>query len=338
MLSTNVKKSNVVWLNAPRNLEFKQIEIGACKEGEIYCETIITAISPGTELAAFQGLPPLRGGPQYPRLQGYCNVAKVIDLGENVKNIKLGDRILSFQSHCSSFVIKEKDVLHVLKEDEDESKIVCSYLYHLGYNAVLRSGVRAGSKVLIVGMGALGITSLQMSCIAGAITDVITQQTSSLKIAHQIGVRNIYTREEFDQLSDFGKLQQYDVVITTVNGWADWRRALVGARKLGMIAMLGFPGRGENNSDFNPLDPQYVYSKQLRIEAVGESPEYIDSREFLHFNERDNIKFIINCIDQKIIRTDLIATNRFNCMDINKAYESLSTRTLTSATALIDWN
>jgi hypothetical protein len=82
--------SQVLWLNAPRPLEFRATELGHCAADQINCETIFTAISPGTELAAYTGVEPLRPGRQYPWLQGYCNVACVTDVGASVTSVRPG--------------------------------------------------------------------------------------------------------------------------------------------------------------------------------------------------------------------------------------------------------
>ena len=336
-MSLPTRQAHVLWLNAPLWLEFKLQPLGIIEDDHVYCETLVTAISPGTELAAYKGLEPLRAGSQYPRLQGYCNVAEVMETGSKVTLVKPGDRVLTFQSHRTAFLVKSSDILYVLRKDQDARKIVCAYLYHLGYNAVLRSGVKAGSQVLIVGMGTLGTTSLQICQIAGAITDVLTDQPSGRQLSRELGARNVNSRTDFDRLSASGEQPHHDVVITTVNGWNDWKRGLMAARKHGIIVMLGFPGRGEPKPDFNPLDPQYLYSKQLRIESVGESPEQLDSRGFLRFNERANLSFIIDCIDRGVIDTSRIASTNFHYPDIEEAYRSLNERTSSTITALIEW-
>jgi D-arabinose 1-dehydrogenase-like Zn-dependent alcohol dehydrogenase len=280
---------------------------------------------------------PLRPGRQYPRLQGYCNVARVCEVGASVTSVKLGQLVLTFQSHRTAFAIKACEILHVLHDTDQPEKVVCAYLYHLGYNAVLRSGIRAGSRVLILGMGTLGTTTLAMCHIAGAVCDVITDHPGTRQQALATGARQAWARDEFDAAQEGPEPLRYDTVITTVNGWADWRRALVAARKLGTIAMLGFPGRGQDRPDFNPLDPRYVYSKQLRIEAIGESPEQSDSRGFLRFNERDNLAFIIDGIRRGQIETTHIAAATFTHREIETAYEKVSRRETATATALIDW-
>lgn len=325
-------------LNSPGQLEYREVALGTCLDDEIYCETIVTAISPGTELSAFHGQSPLRSGSQYPRLQGYCNVAKVLETGKEVKSMRVGDRVLTFQSHRSSFISKEKDILYVLRKDQNESKIVCSYLYHLGYNAVLRSNVKAGSRVLVIGMGVLGATTLQMCKIAGATTDALTDQILGRDLAKRIGADNILSRKQFDQTQATDVRPAYDVIISTVNGWEDWRRALIAAGKFATIATLGFPGRGHAIPDFNPLDPQLMYTKQLRIEAVGESPEQLDIRGFLRYNERDNLRFITDCIDRRQICTEHIASTQFDYENIRLAYDQLSQSERSIPTALIYWN
>lgn len=330
--------SQVLWLNAPHVLEFRVNELDHCADDQMICETIVTVISPGTELAAYTGVEPLRPGQQFPRLQGYCNIARVTDVGASVTSVKAGQLVLTFQSHRSAFVAQSDEILHVLSKTDNPEQVVCAYLYHLGYNAVLRSNIKAGSRVLIIGMGVLGTTSLEMCRIAGALCDVITDNPSSREQALVMGVRQAFSRDEFDAFQEVQDLARYDTVITTVNSWADWRRALIATRKMGTIAMLGFPGRGQERSDFNPLDPIYVYSKQLRIEAVGESPEKVDSRGFLRFNERDNLAFIIDCIRCGQIDTAHIATAKFNYRDIETAYMKLSRREISSPTVLIDWS
>ena len=99
----------VVQLESPNLVKFieKDLDEENLEFGAILCETLVTAISPGTELAAYNGLPPLRPATGYPRLQGYCNVSQVIAKGSQVKSVNIGDRILTFQSHRSHFIVPE---------------------------------------------------------------------------------------------------------------------------------------------------------------------------------------------------------------------------------------
>ena len=75
---------------------------------EILVETLVTAISPGTELAAWSGATPLRPVARiYPRLMGYCNVGRVIHLGSNVNGFALNDLVLTHSAHRSHALISQ---------------------------------------------------------------------------------------------------------------------------------------------------------------------------------------------------------------------------------------
>jgi threonine dehydrogenase-like Zn-dependent dehydrogenase len=327
-------EADVVWLDAPGVVVLRSEPVGELREGEVLCDTIVSAISPGTEIAAYQGLPPLRPSVGYPRLQGYCNVARVVS--SQAQDLAPGDRVLSFMSHRSRFRLPSGDVLFKLPEDADARATACAYLYHLGYNAVLRSGVRAGSRVLVIGLGVLGLTSIAMARVAGADVFAVTNQLQPAAIASSLGAR-VFDRSGRAALAE-ALGTGADVVISTVNGWEDWRLALEMAAQNGVIACLGFPGRGEALPAFNPFDSQYFYMKQLRIEAVGASPETNDSRGFLRFNERENIRWIASLIAAGRLDPRQLISGIYPGREIARAYEDLAARKGAPLTYLLDWS
>lgn len=325
--------AKVVWLDGPGELALREEALAAPGAGEVLCETVVSAISPGTELAAWRGLPPLRPSVAYPRLQGYCNVARVIECGEGVDSVAPGDRVLSFASHRSHHLLAESDILYRLPDDADEGQVVAAYLFHLGYNAVLRADVRAGSKVLVIGLGALGLTSVAMAHLAGAEVHGLSGQPAPAELARGYGARSVFARGDaaLDALAA-------DVVITTTNGWGDMEIAMRAAGQNGTIACLGFPGRGEPAPETNPFDSQYFYMKQLSIEAVGWSPETNDSRGFNRFNERDNIAYLARLIEDGRLDPAPILSGRYRGEDIAQAYADLYARKDDAVTYLLDWN
>ncbi len=67
-------------LLGPQELAFESetIDESTLAADKILCKTLVSAISPGTEIAAYDGLPPLHPIKAYPRLVGYCNVAELL--------------------------------------------------------------------------------------------------------------------------------------------------------------------------------------------------------------------------------------------------------------------
>lgn len=330
--------AHVAYLDGPRQLAFREDPLDPAKlgAGQVLCETLVTVISPGTELAAYTGLPPLHGGIAYPRLQGYCNVARVLAVGVGVISPAPGDRVLTFSSHRSHFVIDAESVLVVLPAEAKAEEAACAYLFHLGYNAVLRSAVRAGSKVLVIGLGSLGLTSVAMAAIAGADVYAISEQGPAQALAREFGAVASFSRTRPDDLRQAMGLA--DVVIATTNAWPDWALALESAAMRGTIAVLGFPGRSEDAGAFNPLESRTFYAKQLRIEAVGQSPERPDSRGFARFNERANLCFLVEQIGRGRLRPSALVSGRFPGLQLERAYQNLLARHGNPITYALQWN
>ncbi len=334
--------ARIARLEAPHTLVWAEEPLPAAAPAGCHrCETEISAISPGTELAAWTGAPPLRPGPIYPRVNGYCNVARVLESAPGTLHARPGDRVLSFTSHRSHFDLADGDVLAIIPEGLSSEAASVAYLYHLGYNSILRADVRAGSRVLVVGLGALGMAAASMAQLAGADVAVISGQPALREMALQAGVRAASTRSEFAAEKLWparpGQAPGADVVVLTTGSWDDWRLAMESATLRGTVAVLGFPGRGLPVSAANPLDPQYFYMKQLRIEAVGMSAETADSRGFLRFNERANLAFIL----------DLLATGRLDpsgftrhvaaAPELAAIYDRLMARVDGQLTCLLSW-
>lgn len=331
--------ATVVYLVAPRRIELRTETLSEPGHDDLLCETLMSAISPGTELAAYTGAPPLRDGVAYPRLQGYCNVARVLAAGAGAADgYSPGDRILSFSSHRSHFLLPARDALLRLPVHARSCDIACAYLFHLGYNAVLRADVRAGSRVLVVGVGVLGLATVAMASLAGATVFALSDQPGPSDIARTFGATAVHRRSELPALRAALGEGLADVVVTTTNTWDDWDVALHLAGRRATIATLGFPGRGQPPGDYNPLDSRHFYAKQLRIESVGMSPERPDDRGFARFNERDNLKVLVDLIGAGRLQPSRLVSGTFPGMDIQRAYDDLLARRGSPITYLLSWN
>ena len=316
-------------LTAPQQLRFESRDLAtdALPADALLAETLVTAISPGTETAAWQGLPPLRPGPIYPRLVGYCNVARVVRCGQDCTSVQPGDRILSFSSHCSHFILPTAQILAVLPPDLTPEQGVMSYLFHLGYSAVIAAAQPPGATAVVLGLGVLGLTSCALSQLAGW---QVTAVTNQLPVAGLSGV-NFFRRD------DPPAPASANVVIVTTCSWNDWDLALSLAAQRAVLVVLGFPGRGAPGIPFNPLRPEDFYQRQLRITAAGLCPEFADSRGFSHFNERNNIARILNWFRSGRLDPALLQAPCRPANQLPELYNELCSSQRTAHTYLLDW-
>jgi threonine dehydrogenase-like Zn-dependent dehydrogenase len=328
------ESAKVAWLESPRRLAWREEALAPDGSAHL-CKTLVSAISPGTELAAWTGAPALRPGKVYPRLMGYCNVAEVLRSPADATRAAPGDRVLSFASHRSMHMLNDADVLAIVPPALDAGSASIAYLLHLGYNAVLHAAVRPGSRVLVLGLGPLGLASVIMARLAGADVAALSDSAALADHARDAGAAWAGARAAIADAPAWAKAA--DVVIATTNGWADWQLALSMAGQRAVIAVLGFPGRGEGPPPFNPLPADTFYLKQLRIEAVGMSPEQPDSRGFQRFNERENLAFILSLLlAGRIDPTPFTAWQR-PADALAEVYASLENRAEGQLTCLLTW-
>ena len=326
-------------LLGPQELVFESeaIDESTLAADKILCKTLVSAISPGTEIAAYDGAPPLRPIKAYPRLVGYCNVAEIITVGSGVSEYKTGQRILTFSSHRSHFIAKTEEVLAIIPDGVSSRLASTAYIYHLGYNAVLNANIKYGSPVVVLGLGVVGLSAVTAAKMAGGKVYAITNHDAPKRTALKMGANEVFSRNDIPALKSLLDSRLADAVITTSNSWSDWKIALDVAGMHSKVCVLGFPGRGKKDIPFNPLDSQYFYHKQLQLKAVGCSPENNDARQFLKFNEKDNLKFILEEICKKNIDPSLIISGEKSWYELDDVYKILSTHEGSPLTFVLNW-
>jgi len=337
-----IYKGVMTRLLAPRKLTLEPVVIDTTTLGseEIVAQTEYSAISPGTEIAAYLGAPPLRPTPApYPRLVGYCNAAEIIHCGESVVNIKPGDRIITSQSHRSLFSVHQSKVMARIPESLASKTAVSAYLYHLGYNALLRGGIVPGCNIAVIGLGVLGLATVAMSKLAGACVYGISDHEKPRSIARSLHAEGAFSRKDaLDLIKKSSSPTGIDLVVTTSNSWKDWKLALEIVRKNGTISVLGFPGRTEGLPDFNPLDSQHFYDKQLTLIAAGFSPNADVDASLIRFTEKRNMAYLIKNIESGNIDPSLLISGEFSGEEIESAYRKIIERVDSPITFLLKWS
>ena len=326
-------KGEIVTLTKPRKVIFKKTEIdaGKIKSLEIIAKTVYSAISPGTEIAAYSGEPPLRPGPIYPRVVGYCNVAEVLKKGKSVKKVRVGDFILTNESHRTVFLIPEEKVLARLSKKTDLKEATLTYLYNLGLNSLKTIKLKEGMVVAVIGLGVLGLGAVEQAKILKLNILAFSDSQYKLKLAKKLGAQRVVLKSKANNMENVA-----DLVITTSNSWADWQLALKLAKSNGAISVLGFPGRGKALPNFNPLEPQYFYFKKIVIIPAGLPWGKKDKDDISNSNKR-NCRNILNSIKNKELNPELLMSGIYNYKDIELVYKKIMARDNKSITFVLKW-
>src|SRR3989344_144536 len=308
-----------ITLPRPRKIALKELRVATSKlkPTEIVAKTLFSAISQGTETAAYRGDPPLRPGIAYPRLVGYCNVAEVVQVGKFVKTIRPGDRVLTHQSHRSIFSIQEREVLARIPKKVPSEEAAVTYLYHLGLNALQTIPLKPELPVAVIGLGILGLGAVEQAKNLKLNVSAFSNSQYKLQLAKELGAKKVHLKRKSKKLENLANL-----VITTSNSWEDWRLALRLVRPRGTISVIGFPGRGLKAPNFNPLDPRFFYYKKISIVPVGVSSIGRTEEEMLSIRKK-NCSKILRLMKLKRLNPRRLISGIYDYRDIKLAYEKI---------------
>lgn len=334
--------SQVYELTGPKVLGLKKesADVTNLNSQSVFANTIFSSISTGTEIAAWTGKPPLRPSNAYPRLVGYCNVAEVKAVGSAIDDLEVGDIILTHQSHRSSFCCNRQEILLKTKHinQVSQKRLATTYLYHLGYSALLGGGYRPGFEVAIIGLGALGYTSASLISAYGGSPLIFSGRSNVNSILKFIPFSQYVNKTKFEApYRSIAGLDGVDLVINTSDSWDDYELSLKMVRRGGTVILVGFPGRGLTAPAFNPLDSKYIYDKSITIRQVGHCSDFDVPSIDLRFTLKRNLAHIYSLLESGRIDPTPLLSATFSWKNLEGAYKTLETRPHNSLSAILDW-
>lgn len=336
-------KSLIYELSAPRLLVLKEglVDESGLDAESVIAKTSFSAISTGTELAAWTGKPPLRPSTVYPRLVGYCNVSQVRAVGSSVDDLVAGDVILTHQSHRSAFCCGRKEVLLIAKDPSQisQKRLATAYLYHLGYSALLQGGYKPGFEVAVIGLGALGFACASLVSAYGGIPILFSGRSNPGALMEHIPFAQCVdkTRGEVFYPSTMGP-GGADLVINTSDSWTDYELSLDTVRRGGTIVLLGFPGRGMTLPTFNPFDSKYLYDKAISIRQVGHVSAPDGGSADTRLTLERSLAHIYSLLESGRVDPAPLLKTVYAWNRLEEAYQFLEARPEDAVSAILDWS
>lgn len=152
-------------------------------KGQVLLKAKYSAMSPGTEKGLLVGaIVPL------PTNIGYAMVAEVVELGEGVEDLKVGDHIVTTGEHAQYLIMDEMNCT-LCPEGVDLRQAAFWNLGHTGMYALRRSNLQMGEPCAVLGQGFVGAITAQCARIAGAVPVIVTDlDDTRLDAARKMGV------------------------------------------------------------------------------------------------------------------------------------------------------
>ena len=178
----------------------------------------------GSDMHIYHGTNPLA---TYPRIVGHEVAGEIIEIGQDVKKVAVGDHVviepITYCGECYAckngrpnvckevsvfgvhedggmreFAILSEKQVHKVNPEIDWDEAVMAEPYTIGAQATLRGNVQAGQTVFIQGAGPIGITVLKMAKLRGATVIMSDFTNERLEFAKENGADYTINPSEVD--------------------------------------------------------------------------------------------------------------------------------------------
>ena len=118
---------------------------------------------------------------------GYCNVGKVIAVGEGVSEFKVGDRVASNGQHAEFVSIPKNLVAHIPDNVTDE-QAAFTVIGSIGLQGIRLLNPTLGETVVVTGLGLIGLLTAQLLVANGCKVIGVDIDEGKLALAKQWGI------------------------------------------------------------------------------------------------------------------------------------------------------
>jgi 2-desacetyl-2-hydroxyethyl bacteriochlorophyllide A dehydrogenase len=257
----------VLTLEGPRQLCLTEHPAEPPAPGQVLLRSIISGISHGTELNLYRGtsfsdrvfdrdlrafVPAAADRPPYPATLGYELISVVEQVGEGVTALRPGDLVHTGTHHREQTTLDvetARRVTYPLVKLPDDAPLERALFLSVGavaLQAVHDAAIKLGDHVAVVGLGAIGLLTLQMARLAGAASVHVADPVAERReLASALGADSVVDPGGADGGTGVAIKralggQGVDVAIDTSGTDAGLHDALASARLAGTVVAVGF--------------------------------------------------------------------------------------------------
>jgi len=261
---------------------------------------------------------------------GYCNVGKVIAVGEGVSEFQVGDRVASNGAHAEVVCVPKNLVTHIPNNVSDE-EAAFTVIGSIGLQGIRLLNPTFGETIVVVGMGLIGLLTAQMLKANGCQVIGVDIDQSKLDLAKSWGIVPFNPKTDGDVVKFVENFTQNigcDGVIITASAKTDEiiSQAARMSRKRGRIILVGVVGLNISRAEF--------YEKELTFQVScsygpGRYDENYEQKgqdyplAFIRWTEKRNFEAILNTIASGSLKVKEMITEVVALENYQQIYGSI---------------
>ena len=265
---------------------------------------------------------------------GYSASGYVIDIGENVENFKIGDRVAcagaGIANHAEIIDVPTNLAVKIPESISQEEACTVT-LGAIALQGVRRSSPSIGETFVVVGLGILGQITTQILSANGIKVIGIDIEKERIKTALGNGMdlsidpnQDNYIEKVHEETSGIGA----DAVIITAASKSNQliSEAMKACRKKGRVVLVGDVGLNLNRADFYSKEIDFFISCSYgpgRYDPFYEEEGQDYPFPYVRWTENRNMQAYLDLISKSKIKINTLSPVKYAIEDVKEAYNSL---------------
>lgn len=257
---------------------------------------------------------------------GYCNVGKVIAIGEGVQGFSIGDRVASNGQHAE-VVSVPMNLVSKVPDNVSDIEATFTVIGSIGLQGIRLVNPTFGETIVVVGLGLIGLITAQLLIANGCKVIGVDFDQTKLDLAKKWNIITCNPKQE-----DVVKFVQgitggigSDAVVITASAKTDEiiSQAANMSRKRGRIVLVGVIGLNISRAEF--------YEKELSFQvSCSYGPGRYDHNyeqkgidyplPFVRWTEKRNFETILNSISSGRLQVNDLVTEVVPLQDYRNIY------------------
>ena len=267
---------------------------------------------------------------------GYSISGVVLATGEGVIKYKIGDIVAAagagIANHAEYVDVPENLVMKVPDNVNFEEASTVT-LGGIAMQGVRRANLKIGEFCVVIGVGILGLLSVQMLKLSGVRVIAVDLDDHRLKIAEQTGAEltiNPNKENAIEIVRNFTNGHGTDAVLFTAatKSSTPLSQAFQMTRKKGQVILVGVVGMHINRDDMYAKELDFLISTSYgpgRYDKTYEEKGYDYPYAYVRWTENRNMAEYLRLLDTKGIKLEKLINARYPIEKVSEAFERLKT-------------
>ncbi|MDA7566604.1 bi-domain-containing oxidoreductase [Flavobacteriaceae bacterium] len=258
---------------------------------------------------------------------GYCNVGKVVAVGNGVQEFSVGDRVASNGNHAE-FVSVPKNLVAKIPDNVSDEEATFTVIGSIGLQGIRLLNPTFGETFVVVGLGLIGLVTAELLLANGCNVIGFDFDNEKIRIAKEKGITAVNPSEGTDQVKFVESITDgvgADGVIITASSKSNEiiSQSAKMCRKRGRVVLVGVIGLDISRADFFEKEITFQVSCSYGPGRYDESYEKKGQDYpigFVRWTEKRNFEAVLNAISRETLNVKPLITDRIPLSEYQRIY------------------